>query len=60
MNYLTPGGPSAGTLREVFRHLADTGRVIAVSVSAWNPDLDADGKSQKVCIALLETLLGEN
>jgi arginase len=37
MNYPTQGGPSAHTLQEVFHQLAETGRVIAVSVSAWNP-----------------------
>jgi len=58
MNYLTPGGPSAETLRGVFQHLASTGRVIAVSVSAWNPEMDTDGKTQAICMGLLETLLG--
>lgn len=59
MSYLTPGGPSASTLEEVFRYLAGTGKVIALSVSAWNPALDVDGKSQKVCMGLVETLLGK-
>jgi arginase len=58
MNYLTPGGPDVETLKAVFKDLAGTGRVIAVSVSAWNPDLDSDGKSRKVCMELLEILLG--
>lgn len=58
MNYRAPGGPSSALLHEVFARLAATGRVTAVSVSAWNPALDEDGRSQTVVMALLQTLLG--
>jgi len=57
MNYPAPGGPSAAALRRVFAHLAGTGRVTAVSVSAWNPELDADGRTQAVVLDLLSALL---
>ena len=56
MNYLTPGGPSSATLRALFQRLARTGRVIAISVSSWNPEMDGDGRSQKVVMGLLDEL----
>jgi arginase family enzyme len=59
MNYKAAGGPSVTMLRHVFRRLAATGRIAAVSFSSWNPQLDADGQSQKVCLALLGELLGQ-
>ncbi len=57
MNYLTPGGPSVVTLRQVFQRLAQTGRVAAVSLSTWNPELDADGQSREASMSLLQELL---
>jgi arginase len=56
-NYPAPGGPSSSTLDAVFRRLAESGQVAAVSLSSWNPRLDNDGGSQKVCMSLLETLV---
>ena len=58
MNYLAPGGPSVDELEQVFRHLARTGNVKAVSMSTWNPELDNDGQTREVCMSLLDTLLG--
>jgi arginase len=58
MNYKTAGGPSVIMLRHVFRHLAATGQVVCVSFSSWNPQLDEDGRSQKVCLGLLGELVG--
>jgi arginase len=57
-NYPAEGGPTAAGLDTVFRHLAATGQVAAISVSTWNPDLDPDGRSQKVSMALMQTLMG--
>ncbi len=48
MNYPAPGGPSAETVRDVLRALAATDRVVAVSVSLWEPSLDPDGRTQAV------------
>jgi len=59
-NYPAKGGPSTSVLCAVFRQLARTERVAAVSVSTWNPELDLDRKSEIVSISLLETLIGEN
>ena len=59
-NYPAAGGPSAALLKTVFRRLAQTGRIAAVSVSTWNPELDSDRQSEVVSMSLLETLIGEN
>jgi len=59
MSYVATGGPRAFELEEIFRHLAQTGRVGAVSLSTWNPDLDRDGRSRETSMRLLRALLGE-
>lgn len=59
MNYPAPGGPSHEALKDVFRHLAETNHIVAVSMSSWNPALDSDGTSRKVCMDLLGALSGE-
>jgi arginase len=58
MNYVAAGGPSAADLDLVFKHLNQSGKLAAVSVSTWNPGLDTDGKSRKICMQLLDTLIG--
>jgi arginase len=57
MSYPAPGGASQVELQEILRSLAETGRVAAVSVSSWNPKLDEDGHTRRVCMDLLHTLL---
>ena len=59
MNYRTQGGPSSADLLAIFRALAQTGRIVAVSLSTWNPKLDADGRSQAVCMSLLHALIDQ-
>lgn len=39
MNYPAPDGPSLHDVRRALIHLAVTGRVVAFSVSSWNPEL---------------------
>ena len=39
MNYPSPGGPSLQEVRDAMISLAATGRVVAFSVSSWNPEL---------------------
>ena len=58
MNYLAPGGPVASEMEQVFRFLGQSGRVLAVSVSSWNPRMDEDGGSREVCMGLVDVLLG--
>ncbi len=58
VSYMAAGGPRAEALAQVFRHLAQTGQIVAVSLSTWNPKLDTDGRSQERCMNLLQELLG--
>ncbi len=57
MNYFSEGGPDLTQLKSVFRHLAGTGRIVAVSLSSWNPALDTDGSTQQVCMEALDALI---
>jgi len=57
-NYPAQGGPSATIIKTVFSQLAQSGQVIAVSLSSWSPELDKDKKSEKVSMSLLQTLVG--
>jgi arginase len=58
MNYPAAGGPSAEELQTVMKHLSRTDKIAAVSVSTWNPKMDADGQSRRLCMGLLDTLIG--
>lgn len=58
MGYLAPGGPSLTEMGRVFKHLAQTCDIVAVSMSTWRPTMDEDGSSEKVCMRLLKELLG--
>lgn len=57
MNYPVPGGPTIDTLRAVFQRLAASGQIAAVSVSAWNPDMEGSGRTQEIVLDLLAELL---
>lgn len=57
VSYPAANGPSVATLRRVFQYLAATEQVTAVSVSAWNPNLDEDGRSREITMDLLAELL---
>jgi arginase len=56
--YAAMGGPSEAVLTQVFERLAATGRVAAVSVSAWHFEADTDGKTGEIVMRLLKVLLG--
>jgi arginase len=58
VSYLATGGPSTGLLGEIFRRLAQSGRLAAVSVSAWNPELDRDERTADVVMDLVGELVG--
>ncbi len=57
VNYPAPGGPSRETLAQVFRELAGTHRIVAVSLSTWDPDLPGAQASQALCMELATLLL---
>jgi arginase len=56
-NYLAPGGPTVEELKDVFDHLSSSFPIIALSMSSWNPELDTDGRTQKICMDLFQHLL---
>ena len=58
-NYPAQGGPAVALMETVFRRLAADQQIIAVSLSAWNPKQDQDGKSETVSMFLLRTLIGD-
>jgi arginase len=57
MNYPAAGGPTAGQLQTVMKHLNRTGKIAAVSVSTWNPKMDDNSRTRNVCMGLLDTLI---
>lgn len=57
VSYPAPGGPSADSLRRVFQHLAASGKIAAVSLTTWTPQLDEDGRTQNIVLELLQELL---
>jgi arginase len=57
MNYPAAGGPSAEELQTVLKHLNRMENLAAISVAAWNPKMDDDGRTRKVCMGLLDTLV---
>jgi arginase len=58
-NYPATGGPTSAQVEETLNRLAQRGCVTAVSVSTWNPRLQAAQKSQQIAIRLLSALLDE-
>lgn len=58
-SWATPGGPSAAVMSDFFRALSGK-NIIAISVCAWNPALDTDGRTEQVSLALLKLLIGES
>lgn len=58
VSYPAAGGPDAEAVGALCARLADTGRVVAVSVSAWNPVLPGAGASESVVMSLLASLTG--
>jgi len=56
-NYPAPGGISPDDLGQVFSYLADSGQIVAVSLSSWAPDLPGAEESQQVSLELLALLV---
>src|SRR5680860_578153 len=54
VNYPSPGGPSLDAVAASLESLASTGRVVAWSVSSWNPALEG----ATIAVAATETLVG--
>lgn len=56
MSYPAPGGPPSDQLRQVFRRLAGTGQIAAISLSAWNPEMDGAERTGRLVMNLLDEL----
>ncbi len=54
--YPEPGGPSKADVSRALAHLRDTRDVVAVSMTAWSPERDANGTAADYCLGLLDTL----
>jgi arginase len=56
-NYPAPGGIRKEQLAKIFEFLAKTGRIAAVSLSSWAPDLPGADQSRQVSMELLDILV---
>jgi arginase len=58
VNYPAQGGPALETVEATLAQLATTGRLAALSVTMWNPELD-DGErnAERVVMGIVERLL---
>jgi arginase len=52
VNYPAPGGPSVAATRMALIHLAATGRVVAFSISSWNPALPGADRAAAATLQL--------
>ena len=59
MAYPVPGGPGLDPLCAMAGRLANTGRVLAVSMTLWDLESDRDGRTERASMALFKALLGE-
>ncbi|MCL1592815.1 MAG: arginase family protein [Actinomycetia bacterium] len=53
VNYPARHGPSADEVRDAIHHLARTGRVVAASVSSWNPALPGAERAAEVTRSIM-------
>ena len=58
MNYPSFTGPGAAEVGVVLDALARSGRIAAISMTAWETELDPDGTSERVTMELFRRLLG--
>jgi arginase len=57
MNYPAPDGPSLHAVRMAMIHLATTGRVVAFSISSWNPELPGADIAAAAMLKLAEPFI---
>ncbi len=56
-NYPATGGPSADIVTSVMDRISRTGRVVAASMSAWNPALDEEKRTAAACLSAFRAVL---
>jgi len=57
INYPAPKGPSLDDVRDAVRQLASTERVVAASVSSWNPALPGADEASAATHAIMDVFL---
>lgn len=57
-NYPAAGGPGVEEMERIFRRLAGTGFIQAISLSSWNPEMKGAEQSESASFQLLDILLG--
>jgi arginase len=57
VNYPAQGGASLETIEASLARLAQTGRVVAVSITLWAPEKDDEGQAEEVVMGLIERLV---
>jgi arginase len=57
VSYPARGGPSVEEVKRVFKHLAEKGSIVGISMSSWNPDLDENGRTRMRCMEMFNALL---
>ncbi len=57
VNYPSPGGPSALQVRAAVQNLAESGRVVAASVSSWNPQLRGSDRAAATTRSIMDVFL---
>jgi arginase len=55
--YPAAGGPSFAVMKDAAAGLAATGRVVAVSVTPWELDVDANGQTERASLEVLAALV---
>ena len=58
--YPARGGPGLISLCKMAEHLANTGRVVAVSLTLWELQSDQDRRTERASMALFNALLGRD
>lgn len=57
VNYPAEGGPTLEAVEASLSRLAQTGRVVAVSVCMWEPDKDEEGTADQMVMGIVERLV---
>ena len=57
VSYPAEGGPTLEAVEASLAHLAQTGRVAAVSVTMWNPDKAEDDSAERLVLGIIERLV---
>jgi len=58
MDFPVSGGPTMELVGAFLERLARTGRLAALSISAWNPEKDTDAQTERAVLRLLGPFLG--